>query len=76
MGMKVAKISPLVNKPTHLISLKSSGYEMGLKKGDYCSWNKRFLYYLSNKHLEVVYYIDNRYFCSFLFKKMNSFMYL
>ena len=36
MRMRVAKICPPVNKPTRLISPKSSGPEVGLLSGDYC----------------------------------------
>ena len=37
MRMRVAKICPPVNKPTRLISPKSSGPEVGLLSGDYCT---------------------------------------
>ena len=38
MRMRVAKICPPVNKPTRLISPKSSGPEVGLLSGDYCTF--------------------------------------
>ena len=40
MRMRVAKICPPVNKPTRLISPKSSGPEVGLLSVDYCIYWK------------------------------------